>query len=414
MLNKVVVTGIGSVNPLGLSVPETWENIVAGKSGICSFHAKNPDIQIHVAGLIDDERLYSSQVISKQDLKQYDTFIHYGLYAADEAMRDSGLDLEKTDSHRIGVCMGSGIGGISLLSDNIDKLTQRGPRRVSPYLIPGMLINMLPGAISLKYGAHGLNYSAVSACSSSAHAIALAMRHIQMGDADVIIAGGAEMATADIGVAGFAALRALSKSQNPETASRPWDKSRDGFVMSNGAAVLILESESHAKARKAKIYAECAGMGMSSDAYNFVQPDPSGNGAARAVKQALASARCDLADIDYINAHATSTPVGDPIEIHAIESIDREAAKKLVMSSTKSMHGHLLGAAGALECLVSIKAIEQQCAPATINCDDVDFDTPIDLVRHHAQERRIQTVLSNSFGFGGTNVALILREYVNK
>ncbi len=410
MLQRVVITGLGTVNPLATNVEDTWDAIANGRSGIKPYYSNVRDIDISVAGTLAEDTLEYS-LLSTHEKKQYDHFIHYGIFAAEQAVKDSGIDFSIIDPYKVGVMMSSGVGGLEFLDSNITKLRTRGARRVSPYLIPGMIINMLSGAISLRYGVKGLSYSVVSACSSSAHAIATAARHIQFGDADMIIVGGAEKAITDIGISGFSALRALSKSDDPLTASRPWDKDRDGFVMSDGSAALILESESHARKRGAHIYAECSGIGLSSDAYHIVKPDVSCQGARHCMTMALKSAGIELGEVDYINAHATSTRLGDPVEPVAVESIDKDAARRVAMSSTKSMHGHLLGATAALEALITIKSIEKNIVPPTINCIEPDFNTVINLVQNQAQERKVDLAMTNSFGFGGTNVSIVLRSY---
>ena len=394
---------------MGSNVSTLWKNVLNSSSSISQIDDPSfSQIPSRIAGQIKD--FDPKDILSSREIRQYDPFVHYGVVAADEAVRDADLYDHDLDPNRIGVAVTSGMGGLSFLDHNIVTARNRGSRRVSPYFIPGTLINMLPGAISLKYNFKGPSFSVVSACSSASHAMAVAHRHLLHGDADIILVGGSEHACNFIGMSAFSALRALSKRNDaPQQASRPWDRDRDGFVMADGAAVLVMERESHARKRGAKIHAVFAGAGMSSDAFHFVQPDVSGDGAKRAIEGALKDASISLSDVDYVNAHATSTSIGDPIEPKALWAIDAEATKKLAISSTKSMHGHLLGAAGGIEAILSIKALQDSIVPPTINCDNPELDLDVNLVQHHPQDKKIRYALSNSFGFGGTNVSVLFR-----
>jgi 3-oxoacyl-[acyl-carrier-protein] synthase II len=412
---KVVVTGIGLITPLGLNVSSTWNNLLQSKSGIkkiTRFDAS--DLNCQVAGEIDRSPLggfNAENFIEAREIKKMDTFMHYGIAAAIEAIEDSGwMPKDEESLEQTGVIIGSGIGGLSIIEENVKILNEQSAKRISPFFIPASLINLVSGHISMKYGFRGPNHSVVTACATGAHAIGDASRLIKFGDADVMVAGGAEAAICPIGVAGFAALRALSTSFNdsPESASRPWDKARDGFVMGEGAGVLVLEEYEHAKKRGAKIYAEIKGYGLSGDAYHITSPHPEGLGSKKAIQSALKHAGLTIADIDYINAHGTSTQMGDLLELQTIQSLFLENNPTITMSSTKSSIGHLLGAAGSVEAIFSILAIQNQIAPATINLDDPIDEVKIDLVANKPKEMKINNVISNSFGFGGTNATLVI------
>lgn len=406
---RVVVTGMGMLTPVGLNVEETWQNILAGVSGV---------------GMVEDfdTSEYSTKIWAKvknfnvedhiplKDARKMDVFTQYGMVAADEAIADSGLQIDDTLSTRIGVAVGAGIGGIQTITNNQDKLVAGGPRKVSPFFIPAGIINMVAGQISIKHNLKGPNISVVTACTSGTHNIGLAARMIAYGDADAMVCGGAEMTTTPLCLAGFSAVRSLSKrNDEPTKASRPWDKDRDGFVMGEGAGVLVLEEYEHAKARGAKIYAELVGFGMSGDAYHITAPDEDASGASRSMLAAIQDAHIDPKQVDYINAHGTSTSLNDMGETKAIKDVFKEHAYDLAVSSTKSMTGHLLGAAGAVEAIFSVLAIRDQVAPPTINLDNPDEGCDLNYVPHTAQKRTINYVLSNSLGFGGTNGSLLFK-----
>jgi len=426
-MRRVVITGIGLVTPLGWGVNASWKGILAGRSGAgrintfdpaeyaCQVACETPWVNGRGGGspepTAEVERSFDpEQVLSSKDRRRVDDFILYGIAAADEAVADSGWSPEDEPSRkRTGVIMGSGIGGLASIAETAVEMHEKGPRRVSPFFIPSALINLASGQISIRHHFKGPNHAVVTACATGAHAIGDAYRIIKYGDADVMLAGGAEAAICPIGVAGFVACRALSTNFNdtPQRASRPYDKDRDGFVMGDGAGALVLEEYEHAKARGAKIYGEVIGYGLSGDAYHITAPTPDGDGGFRAMEAALADAKIEPKDIDYINAHGTSTPLGDEIELGAVERMLGKAAPGKVMSSTKSATGHLLGAAGAVEAVFSLLAIRDQVAPPTINLDNPSVETPLDLVPHKAKPMAIERVLSNSFGFGGTNAALV-------
>ncbi|HCU5989268.1 TPA: beta-ketoacyl-ACP synthase II [Legionella pneumophila] len=406
---RVVITGMGMLTPVGLNVEETWRSILAGVSGV---------------GLVEDfdTTEYPTKIWAKvknfnvenhmpiKDARKMDVFTQYGMAAADEAMLDSGLKIDEILSRRIGVAVGAGIGGIQTITNNQDKLVAGGPRKVSPFFIPAGIINMVAGQISIKHNLKGPNISVVTACTTGTHNIGLAGRIIAYGDADVMICGGAEMTTTPLCLAGFSAVRSLSKrNDEPEKASRPWDKDRDGFVMGEGAGILVLEEYEHAKARGAKIYAELVGFGMSGDAYHITAPDEDADGASRAMEAAIQDAGIDPRQVDYINAHGTSTYLNDLNETKAIKRVFQNHAYDLAVSSTKSMTGHLLGAAGAAEAIISILAIRDQVAPPTINLDNPDEGCDLNYVAHVPQSRTINYVLSNSLGFGGTNGSLLFK-----
>ncbi|MGQ0663211.1 MAG: beta-ketoacyl-ACP synthase II [Pseudomonadota bacterium] len=415
-MRRVVVTGMGMVTPLGCGVQATWEHLLASESGIRAIHSFDvSDLPSKIAGQVPRGETASGQFnaddwVAPKDQRKMDEFIVYGLAAATQAVEDSGWKPEaEEDRERTGVMIGSGIGGLPYIYDASLTLAQKGPRRISPFFIPGSLINLISGHVSIRYGFKGPNHSVVTACSTGAHAIGDAARLIQFEDADVMVAGGAEAAVCRLAIAGFAAARALSTGFNdtPARASRPWDKDRDGFVMGEGAGVVVLEEREHAKQRGAKIYAEVVGYGLSGDAYHMTAPSEDGHGAFRAMRNALKRARLNPDDIDYINAHGTSTPLGDEIEHAAVKRLFGPQAHKLSMSSTKSAIGHLLGAAGSVEAIFCLLAIRDGVAPPTLNLDNPSPGCDLDLVAHRAKERPVRCALSNSFGFGGTNATLV-------
>lgn len=409
---RVVITGIGLVTPLGLDVKSSWDSLVAGRSGIKSITHFNTDtLACKIAGIIDG--FTPEKYIDPRDLKKMDLFIQYGIAAATEAIEDSGWKAtDELSSNRTGLILGSGIGGLKMIEETAVKFHSENTGKVSPFFIPASLINLLSGHVSIKYGFTGPNHAAVTACSTGAHAIGDAMRMIQYGNVDVMIAGGAESPITPIGVAGFVAARALSTKYNdtPEIASRPWDKNRDGFVMGEGAGVVVLEEYEHAKARGAKIYGELVGYGTTGDAYHITSPHPEGRGAYRAMLEALKDAKIHPSSVDYINAHGTSTPVGDVIELNAVQKLFLEENPNILMSSTKSSTGHLLGATGSMELIFSLLTIQNQIIPPTLNLHDPLEEAKIDLVPLKAREAKVNYALSNSFGFGGTNASLIIRK----
>lgn len=416
-MRRVVVTGVGMVSPLGSGVDANWTRLLNSESGIRAIdHFDVSDLPAKIAGLVpkgenDLHRFDSDAYVPAKDRRRMDEFIVYGMAAAIQAVEDSGWKPDDDeDRERTGVIIGSGIGGLSSISGAEDTLVAGGPRKLSPFFIPSSLINLVSGHLSIKYGFKGPNHAVVTACSTGAHAIGDASRIIKYGDADVMIAGGAEAAVCRLGLAGFASARALSTGFNdtPSRGSRPWDKDRDGFVMGEGAGVLVLEEYEHAKARGAKIYGEVLGYGMSGDAYHITAPAEDGNGGFRAMRNALRDAKLDVTAVDYVNAHGTSTPLGDEIELGAVKRLFGDHAYKLSMSSTKSAIGHLLGAAGAVEAIYSLLALRDQVAPPTLNLDNPSDGCDIDLVPHKPKERRIDVAVSNSFGFGGTNASLVL------
>lgn len=416
-MRRVVVTGIGMVSPLGCGVATSWSRLINGASGISALESADfEDLPARIAGQVAfgsaEENLFDPDLIMPpKDQRKIDRFILFGIAAGQEAIEDAGwLPSDEEAQNRTGILIGSGIGGLVAISDTAVLLKERGPRRVSPFFIPSALINLVSGQLSIKYGFRGPNHAVVTACATGSHAIGDAARLIQYDDADVMIAGGSEAAVCRIGMAGFAAARALSTNFNdaPEQASRPWDKGRDGFVMGEGAGVVVLEELEHARARGAKIYAEVVGYGLSGDAHHITAPAADGNGGMRAMAAALKRAQLSPDAIDYINAHGTSTPLGDEIEFGAVKRLFGAASEKLSMSSTKSAVGHLLGAAGAVEAVFSILAMRDNVVPPTLNLTDPsDECVGIDLVPLHARERPVNAVLSNSFGFGGTNASLI-------
>ncbi len=409
-MRRVVVTGLGMVSPVGNTVDETWRAITNGVSGVATismFDASAFTTQFSAS--VSD--LVVGDYFPEKDARKMDTFIQYGMVAGIQAMTDSGIDVTEAIAPRFGTIIGSGIGGIGSIEDGTMTVENRGPRRLSPFFVPGSIINMIAGNLSIKYGLKGPNLAVTTACTTGTHAIGLAARSIRYGEADVMLAGGSEMATTPLGLGGFAAARALStRNDDPQAASRPWDKNRDGFVLGDGAGVIVLEEYEHAKARGAKIYAELSGFGMSGDAYHMTSPPENGAGAAMSMESALRDAQMSASDIQYINAHGTSTPAGDVAECQAVKSVFGHATEQLAVSSTKSMIGHLLGAAGAVEAIFSVLAIRDQVAPPTINLDDPEESCDINLVPHTAQEMSINGVLSNSFGFGGTNGSLVFRK----
>lgn len=417
-LRRVVVTGLGLVTPIGVGAELTWKRLLEGRSGITPIEKFDvSDLPAKIAAQVvrgtgEGEFNFDDYVSPKERRKMAD-FIMFGLAAAQQAIEDAGWRPEtEEDKCRTGVLIGSGIGGLQEIVDGATTLAERGPRRLSPFFIPMALINLVSGHTSIRFGLKGPNHAVVTACSTGAHAIGDAARLISLGDADVMLAGGSESAICRLGMAGFASARALSTGFNetPEKASRPWDKDRDGFVMGEGAGVVVLEDLDHAKARGAKIYAEVVGYGLSGDAHHITAPAEDGSGAFRAMQMALKRAGLEPADIDYVNAHGTSTPLGDEIELQAVKRLFGEDAYRLSMSSTKSAVGHLLGAAGSVEAIFSILAMRDGIAPPTLNLDNPDEGCDLDLVPHKAKKREIRAALSNSFGFGGTNASLIFAQ----
>jgi 3-oxoacyl-[acyl-carrier-protein] synthase II len=418
-MRRVVVTGLGMVSPLGCGVEAAWARLVGGESGVIRITAFDvSDLPSQVAGMVprgdgSDSTFNPDQWMAPKEQRKVDPFIVYAMAAAKQALADAGWHpSEHEDQVATGVLIGSGIGGIGGIYETSIVFKEKGPRRVSPFFIPGRIINLASGYVSIEHKLKGPNSAVVTACSTGSHAIGDAGRLIALGDADVMVAGGAESPVDRLSIAGFSASRALSTSFNdtPAKASRPYDKDRDGFVMAEGSGIVVLEEYEHAKARGARIYAELIGYGLSGDGYHITAPDPSGDGAFRCMQAALRRAGITPAEIDYINAHGTSTPLGDEIELKAVERLAGNAAGRISMSSTKSAVGHLLGAAGAVETIFSVLAIRDQVAPPTINLDNPSVETPIDLVPHTARKRPINIVLSNSFGFGGTNASLVFRK----
>ena len=407
---RVVITGLGMVSPMGLNVTDAWANVLAGKSGIGPLtHFDVSDYSVRFGGSVRDFEI--TDYIAAKDARKMDLFIHYGLAAAIQAVRDSGLEVTEENAERIGVAIGSGIGGLTGIEAGHNAFLKGGPRKISPFFVPSNIINMISGNLSIIYGMKGPNYAITTACATATHSIGDAARLIEYGDVDAMVAGGAEMATSATGLGGFAAARALStRNDDPQAASRPWDKDRDGFVLSDGAGVVMLEEYEFAKARGAKIYAEIIGFGMSGDAYHMTSPSQGGEGAARCMKLALKNSGINPEDVDYINAHGTSTLAGDLGETYALKTAFGDHAYKMAVSSTKSMTGHLLGAAGGIEAVFSALTIRDQVAPPTINLDNPDAECDLDFVPDTAREMNIDIVMSNSFGFGGTNGTLIFRK----
>jgi 3-oxoacyl-[acyl-carrier-protein] synthase II len=404
---RVAVTGLGIVSPVGHTVAETWENILAGKSGAAPIEAF--DVSAYSTQFSASVRDFDiSPYLAPKDARKMDTFVQYGMAAGIQAMEDSGFEVTEENASRVGCAIGSGIGGIGQIEKNTEIVNTSGPRRISPFFVPGSIINMISGNLSVKYNMQGPNLAVVTACTTGTHNIGLGARMIAQGDADAMLVGGAEMATTPVGLGGFAAARALStRNDDPQAASRPWDKDRDGFVLGDGAGVMMLEEYEAAKARGATIYAELTGFGMSGDAYHMTLPPEDGRGAAASMANAVRDAGVAVDNINYINAHGTSTPAGDVAESKAVETVLGAAAEQVAVSSTKSMIGHLLGAAGAVEAIFSVLAIRDQVCPPTINLDNPDEGANLNYVPHTAQEREIHSVLSNSFGFGGTNGSLL-------
>jgi 3-oxoacyl-[acyl-carrier-protein] synthase II len=406
---RVVVTGLGIISPVGNGVPEAWKNILAGASGITRitrFDASAFTSQI--AGEV--KGFDPAQHLSAKEARRFDTFIHYGLAAAIEAIKDAGLDFDREQREQVGVCIGSGIGGLPLIEETHKAVLAGGPRKISPFFIPGSIINLIAGQLSIMYGLKGPNLALVTACTTANHCIGDAGRLIEYGDADVMIAGGSEACVSPLGLGGFCAARALSsRNDDPAAASRPWDTDRDGFVLGEGAGILVLEEYEHARKRGAKIYCELAGYGMSADAHHITAPCEDGEGAVRCMSNALRNAGLNRDQVDYINAHGTSTPLGDVAETVAVKNCFGDHARKLAISSTKSMTGHLLGAAGGVEAVFSALAVREQVAPPTINLAKPDPQCDLDYVPNAARKMTIDVAISNSFGFGGTNGSLVFR-----
>jgi 3-oxoacyl-[acyl-carrier-protein] synthase II len=407
---RVVITGLGIVSPVGNDIKSAWGNILAGKSGIgpiTNFDAA--DFPVRFCGEVRDFDV--TEYITAKDARRMGEFIHYGIAAASQAISDAGLEISEADAARAGVAIGSGIGGLKGIEMAYQAWLDGGARKISPFFVPGNIINMISGNLSIKYGFKGPNIAIATACTTATHNIGTAARTIAYGDADVMVAGGAEMTTCATGIGGFAAARALStRNDDPEAASRPWDVDRDGFVLSDGAGVLVLEEYEKARARGANIYAEIAGFGMSGDAFHMTQPSEGGEGPAQCMRSALADAGMACEDVDYINAHGTSTPAGDVAETKAIKRAFESYAGNVAISSTKSMTGHMLGAAGGVEAVFTTLAIRDQVAPATINLDNPDPECDLDFVPNTARQMKIDVAMTNSFGFGGTNGTLILRK----
>lgn len=412
-MRRVVVTGLGMLSPLGNSPESTFEALLAGKSGISMIdHFDTEQYPTKFAGLVKDFNV--EDYMPKKDAKKMDLFIQYGVAAGIQALKDSGLEINESNAARVGVAIGSGIGGLGLIEENHEKLLKSGPRKLSPFFVPSTIINMIAGNLSIMYGMKGPNISIVTACTSGVHNIGHAARMIAYGDADAMVAGGAEKASTHLGMGGFGAARALStRNDDPQKASRPWDKDRDGFVLGDGAGVVMLEELESAKARGAKIYAELVGFGMSGDAYHMTSPPPNGDGAAAAMQNAINDAKVPVEKIGYINAHGTSTPAGDIAETNAVKSIFGEHAQSVMVGSTKSMTGHLLGAAGAVEAIFTIQAIAEGKVPPTINLENPDEGCDLDYITDGAREVDLEYALCNSFGFGGTNGSLLFKKFVS-
>ena len=400
---RVVVTGLGIVCPVGNDVKSAWENILAGKSGMAPVTAF--DVSEYATKFSASVKDFDvTEYMSAKDARKMDEFIHFGMAAGIQAINDSGFEVTEQNADRVGVAIGSGIGGLPAIERQHETLTAGGPRKVSPFFVPSSIINMISGNLSIRYGMQGPNYAIVTACTTGTHNIGDAARLIEYGDADIMIAGGAEMATSPLGLSGFGAARALStRNDSPETASRPWDAGRDGFVLGDGAGVLVLEEYEHAKARGANIYCELAGFGMSGDAFHMTMPSKNGDGAHRCMKLALKNGGINPESVNYINAHGTSTPAGDMVEVQAVKSTFGAHASNLVMSSTKSMTGHLLGAAGGIEAVFTVLAMRDQVSPPTMNIEELDPGCDMNVSANSAQEMTIDVAISNSFGFGGTN-----------
>jgi len=403
----VVVTGLGAICPVGNTVQDAWANLVAGKSGITRVTRFDPSrLTSQIAGEVKNFDV--NQYVPAKEARRMDTFIHYGLAAGLQAWKDAGIDMQSMDAERVGIAFGSGIGGLPMIEETHGELTRSGPRRISPFFIPGTIINMIGGNLSIMLGTKGPNLAIVTACSTATHCIGEAAKSIRYGDVDVMIAGGAEATVTELAMGGFASARALStRNDAPEAASRPWDRDRDGFVLGEGAGALVIEEFEHARARGARIYCELLGYGLSSDAHHITAPPDDGDGAYRCMRNALRDAGLAVDAIDYINAHGTSTPLGDIAETIAVKRLLGDRAKSVAVNSTKSMTGHLLGAAGGIEAIVSVLAIRDQVSPPTINLDNPDPQCDLDYVPNVARSMIVRTALSNSFGFGGTNGTLI-------
>lgn len=407
MKNRVVVTGLGMLSPVGNDIKSSWDAVLRGESGVVTVDSFEPaGLSTHFAATVKGFDV--SGYMDRKDARKFDEFIQYGVAAASQAIADSGIEVTEQNAERIGVCVAAGIGGMSTIEDNHKKLLEKGPRRVSPFYIPGSIINMVAGQLSIMYGLKGPNISIVTACTTGVHNIGHAARMIAYGDADVMVAGGSEMTTTPLTIAGFSSAKALStRNDSPQTASRPWDADRDGFVLGEGAGVMVLESYEHAKQRGARIYAELSGFGMSGDAYHMTSPPENGEGAASAMRNALKDAEVSPEQVAYINAHGTSTMVGDLAETQAAKAIFGDHAKSLKMSSTKSMTGHLLGAAGSVEAIFTVLALKDQVAPPTINLENPSAGCDLNYVAHEPQNTQMQHALCNSFGFGGTNGSIL-------
>ncbi len=410
---RVVITGMGAVTDVGLDVPSMWNALIEGKSGVGCITAfeQGPEWKVRIAGQVDPS--WDPQTrIDFRDLKRMDRFCAMGVYAADEAARDCGIDLKAGDPYRRGVVIGSGVGGILTIEQGHAQLLRIGPRKINPFTVPKLMVNAAAGNVSIRLDLRGVNSATATACATGGHAIGNAWHLIQRNDADVIFAGGAEAAVTPLCVGSFWAMKALStRNEEPHRASRPFDRDRDGFVLAEGAAVLVLEELEHAKRRGATIYAEMIGFGCSGDAHHIAAPEPNGQGAVRAMRDALADGGINLDQIDYINAHGTSTPLGDTAEVRAVNELFGDHARKLVISSTKSMTGHALGAAGGIESVITVLTVRNGVIPPTINLDHPDDDFNLDFAPHHARERPVRYALNNSFGFGGHNVALLFARY---
>ena len=408
-MRRVVVTGVGVVSPLGTGNAKNWEALIAGKSGIAPItRFDTSDLPVKIAGEVKD--FVAEDFIDKKEIKKMDLFIQYSLAAAQFAMEDSGLVINEENAERVGVLVGAGLGGLPAIERYHTALLEGGYKKISPFFIPMLIINLAPGHISIKYGAKGPNLSSVSACATGTHSIGDAFHMIKRGDADAMIAGGCESTVTPLGIGGFAVMKALSTHADPVTASRPFDRDRDGFVLSEGAGIVVLEEYEAAKARGAKIYGEVVGYGLSGDAYHLTTPAPGGEGAARCMKMALSTAKVNPEQVDYINAHGTSTHFNDLYETLAIHSVFGNHAGKLMVSSTKSMTGHLLGAAGGIEAIFALMAMQNSVVPPTINYDNADPECDLDYVPNTARDAKVEYALSNSFGFGGTNASLLLKK----
>ncbi len=409
---RVVVTGLGTVSPVGLSVQESWECVLNGRSGIGPIEVFDvSEFSSRIGGSVRGFSI--ADYISEKEAKKMDVFIHYGIAAGCQAFKDSGIEVTEANADRIGVAIGAGIGGITGIEHGHNAYLKGGPRKISPFFVPSNIINMISGNLSIHLGLKGPNFAVVTACTTGTHNIGEAARLIMYGDADVMVAGGAEMATSPTSLGGFASAKALSRrNDDPQRASRPWDRDRDGFVLSDGAGVVVLEELEHARQRGATIYAELVGYGMSADAYHMTQPPANGEGAARCMRHALRDAGLQPEAIDYINAHGTSTPAGDVAETRAVKDVFGEHAYRVAVSSTKSMTGHMLGAAGGIEAIFSALALRDQVAPPTINLDNPDPECDLDYIPHQARELALTYAMSNSFGFGGTNGTLIFKRFV--